>query len=78
MILCGISAVSLPVGAGTVNFSEIVNALKNIGYDDTITLEVFSKDRDYLKISREKLEAMFSRLSKNQDTENGSKKNPPK
>jgi len=53
----------LPVGAGTVNFSEIVKALKNIGYDDTITLEVFSKDRDYLKISRDKLAAMFATLS---------------
>ena len=49
----------LPVGTGTVNFPEIVKAIKEIGYDDTITLEVFSKDRDYLRISREKLEAMF-------------------
>jgi sugar phosphate isomerase/epimerase len=52
----------LPVGAGTVNFPEIVKAIKEIGYDDTITLEVFSKDRDYLRISREKLEAMFDVL----------------
>jgi len=53
----------LPVGAGTVNFPEIVKALKDIGYDDTITLEIFSKDRDYLKISRDKLAAMFTALS---------------
>lgn len=52
----------LPVGAGTVNFPEIVKAIKEIGYDDTITLEVFSKDRDYLRISREKLKAMFAEL----------------
>lgn len=52
----------LPVGAGTVNFTEIVKAIKEIGYDDTITLEVFSKDRDYLRISREKLETMFAVL----------------
>ncbi len=52
----------LPVGAGTVNFPEIVKAIKEIGYDDTITLEVFSKDRDYLRISREKLETMFAVL----------------
>ena len=50
----------LPVGAGTVNFPEIVSAIKGIGYDDTITLEVFSEDKDYLKISRKKLEAMFA------------------
>ena len=28
-------------------------------YDGTITLEVHSQDRDYLKISREKLEIMW-------------------
>lgn len=50
----------LPVGVGTVNFPEIVKAIKEIEYDDTITLEVFSKDRDYLKISREKLKTMFA------------------
>jgi sugar phosphate isomerase/epimerase len=50
----------LPVGAGTVNFHEIVNALKGIGYDGTITLEVFSRDRDYLKMSRHKIAAMFA------------------
>jgi len=52
----------LPVGAGTVNFNEIVKALKGIGYDNTITLEVFSKDRDYLKMSRNKVAAMFATL----------------
>jgi len=49
----------LPVGAGTVDFRKIVTALKKIGYDGTVTLEVFSRDRDYLRISREKLAAMF-------------------
>ena len=52
----------LPVGAGTVNFPEIIKALKEIEYDDTITLEVFSRDRDYLKISRDKLAGMFATL----------------
>ena len=52
----------LPVGAGTVNFNEIVKALKGIGYDNTITLEVFSKDRDYLKMSRNKVAAMFATI----------------
>jgi sugar phosphate isomerase/epimerase len=49
----------LPVGAGTVDFSKIVTALREIGYNDTVTLEVFSNDRDYLKISREKIAALF-------------------
>jgi sugar phosphate isomerase/epimerase len=54
----------LPVGAGTVNFSEIIKALNGIRYDDTITLEVFSKDRDYLKMSRNKVADMFATLAK--------------
>ena len=52
----------LPVGAGTVNFPEIIKALKEIGYDNTITLEVFSRDKDYLRISRDKLADMFATL----------------
>jgi sugar phosphate isomerase/epimerase len=52
----------LPIGAGTINFPKIVKALKGIGYDHTITVEVFSKDRDYLKISRRKFAAMFEQV----------------
>ena len=51
----------LPIGAGIIDFSKIVKALKGIGYDDTITLEVFSRDRDYLKLSKKKIEEMFER-----------------
>jgi sugar phosphate isomerase/epimerase len=50
----------LPIGVGTIDFPAVVKALKSIGYDETITLEVFSRDRDYLRISREKLIRMFS------------------
>ncbi|MCF8025469.1 MAG: sugar phosphate isomerase/epimerase [Desulfobacteraceae bacterium] len=50
----------LPIGAGTIDFVEVVKALKEIGYNETITLEVFSKDREYLSISRNKLEEMFA------------------
>lgn len=52
----------LPIGAGTVDFRKIIRALKQIRYDKTMTLEVFSRDKDYLKISREKLAAMFTDL----------------
>ena len=52
----------LPVGAGTVDFPRIIKAIKGVGYDKTITLEVFSRDRDYLKISREKLVDLFAAL----------------
>jgi len=36
----------------------VVKELKGF-YDGTITLEVHSQDREYLKISREKLEMMW-------------------
>jgi len=51
----------LPIGAGIIDFSRVVKSLKGIGYDDTITLEVFSRDRDYLKMSKKKMEEMFGR-----------------
>ena len=52
----------LPVGAGTADFRKIVKALKGIGYDETMTLEVFSRDKEYLRQSREKLTAMFANV----------------
>jgi sugar phosphate isomerase/epimerase len=52
--------IHLPIGAGTIDFPAIVKALKKSGYNDTVTLEVFSRDRDYVKISREKIAAMFA------------------
>jgi sugar phosphate isomerase/epimerase len=51
----------LPIGAGIIDFSKVVKALKGIGYNDTITLEVFSRDRDYLKMSKKKMEELFER-----------------
>jgi sugar phosphate isomerase/epimerase len=52
----------LPIGAGTVDCRKSTKALKEIRYNETITLEVFSRDRDYLRISREKIAAMFAAL----------------
>lgn len=52
----------LPIGAGTIDFTKIIKLLKEIGYDGTITLEIFSKDKDYLKIGREKLDALVRSL----------------
>ena len=47
---------------GTIDFQGIIKALKGISYNDTVTFEVFSHDRDYLKISKEKFVAMFAAL----------------
>ena len=48
----------LPLGAGKIDIPRAVKELK-AAYDGTITLEVHSQDRDYLRISREKLEIMW-------------------
>lgn len=50
----------LAVGKGTVRFAELVRGLKKIGYDDTITLEVFDQDRRMLVESRDIIKAMFA------------------
>ena len=50
----------IPIGTGTIDFPKIIKALRRIGYNETLTLEVFSRDRDYLRISREKIAAMVA------------------
>lgn len=49
----------LPVGAGMIYFWRIFKELKLIGYNETMTLEVFSRDRDYLKMSMNKVKQMW-------------------
>ena len=47
----------MPLGVGNIKWQKAVNALKAAGYDDTITLEVFSADPGmrfkYLDLSRQ-------------------------
>lgn len=45
----------LPLGAGTIDWKRHIRTLKESGYDDTITLEVFSPDHHYLAYSRDLL-----------------------
>ena len=49
----------LPIGAGNINWPRVLKALRKIDYDDTVTFEIFSADRDYLKISRKKFLNMW-------------------
>jgi len=49
----------LPLGVGTFDYPSFISELKRSGYDETITLEVFSRDRDYLLLSKKKLESLF-------------------
>lgn len=43
----------LPLGAGKINWKQIIKLLKKYNYDNTITLEVFSKDKIYKLIGRD-------------------------
>ena len=42
----------LPLGAGTINWKEAAKRIKGTGYDGTVTLEVFSREREHLRTSR--------------------------
>jgi sugar phosphate isomerase/epimerase len=42
----------LPLGAGGIDWKEAIRNLKRAGWDGTVTLEVFSRERDYLRASR--------------------------
>ena len=44
----------LPLGAGKINWPWVARTLRRFGYDGTITLEVFSQDRNYLLFSKTK------------------------
>ena len=48
----------LPLGCGSVNWESVVKILKDY-YNGTITLEVFSKDREYVLLSKRKLERLL-------------------
>ena len=53
----------LPVGAGTIEFEDIIQEIVRIGYDDTLTVEVFSRDRDHVRSSREKIKTLLRRYA---------------
>jgi len=49
-----------PIGQGNIDFTAIISALKHIGYNDTVTIEVFAEDRHEVQASREKFESMVA------------------
>lgn len=49
----------LAVGQGTIQFDALVKDLVSIGYDDTLTLEVFGEDPHARVESRERLKLLF-------------------
>jgi sugar phosphate isomerase/epimerase len=50
----------LPLGAGEIDLEGTLGALKATSYDGTITLEVFSRDRNYLLYSRDVLKRIWN------------------
>jgi len=57
----GDSDLHLPMGCGVIDWEKTLKALKRY-YDGTITLEVFSRDRDYVLLSKEKLRKLWSEI----------------
>lgn len=55
----GSTDLHLPLGAGTVDTSHCIRSLQAIGYDGTITLEVFSPDRAHLIYSKQVLQRIW-------------------
>jgi sugar phosphate isomerase/epimerase len=55
----GSTDLHLPLGAGTVDTVHCIRSLQAIGYDGTITLEVFSPDRAHLAYSKEVLRRIW-------------------
>ncbi len=53
----------LPPGTGTINWREVVRALREVGYDETMTLEVFVPDRDYVLLAKRKMEALWREVA---------------
>lgn len=49
----------LPLGYGNIGFRRVVRALRAVGYDQTVTLEIFGPDRSALVESRMKLEKIL-------------------
>jgi sugar phosphate isomerase/epimerase len=55
----GLADLHLPPGAGNIDWASVVEALKEVKYDGTITLEVFSRDREYVLLAKRKIEALW-------------------
>lgn len=48
----GAGDLHLPLGTGSIDWKAQAKNLKDTGWDGTVTLEVFSRDREYLRASR--------------------------
>jgi sugar phosphate isomerase/epimerase len=59
----GSADLHLPLGAGSMEIDHYIELLQSIGYDDTITLEVFTPDRHHLAYSHDVLRQTWTRCA---------------
>ena len=59
----GSADLHLPLGAGTLNFRWALGELIRCGFDETITLEVFTPDRHFFAYSRDVLRRTWDELA---------------
>lgn len=50
----------LPIGSGAIDWKDVIKLLDKIGYDKTITLEVFTQDVNYLLYSKEIIRKLWN------------------
>jgi sugar phosphate isomerase/epimerase len=55
----GSADLHLPLGTGTIDVAHYIHMLQAVGYDGTITLEVFSPDKHHLAYSRDVLRRIW-------------------
>ncbi len=48
----GAEDLHLPLGAGAIEWAGVARMLRDAGWDGTVTLEVFSREREHLRTSR--------------------------
>jgi len=73
----GSADLHLPLGAGTLDTPHYLRSLQASGYDDTITLEVFTPDRRHLQYSREVLRQLWDECAVSQIASNAQEQNSP-
>jgi sugar phosphate isomerase/epimerase len=56
----GTADLHMPLGTGTVDLQRSIDALQRCGYNGTITLEVFTPDREHLFRSRDLLRKIWN------------------
>lgn len=60
---CGVHDEHICLGYGQINYKDVARALKLVGYDETITLEIFDEDRTEIVKSRQKLSRILQSVN---------------